>query len=195
MISLSQTTARTRRHGSHRPPCWHSAGTSRFRRIAAAFPTRSAHRDGWRIPGQSPSTSCGQVLSYPAAPHRDPQSAGKYPINFKDSASNALCRIERCRRLRSAGVRLNPGLCLRADVGGHHKPGIRRRSSDAASLARHGSSMRQGKVSMVKTRLTRWISRWRERRLAREQTRQTSAARQATRDTERQRYHSTGHGP
>ena len=95
-------------------------------------------------------------------------------------------------RLRPAGVRLKPGLCLRADVGGHHKPGIRRRSSDAASLARHGSSMKQGKVSMVKARLARWVSRWRERRLAGEQTRQTSAARQATRAAEGQRYHSTG---
>jgi hypothetical protein len=98
-------------------------------------------------------------------------------------------------RLRSAGVRLKPGLCLRADVGGHRKPGISRRSSDAASLARHGSPMKQGKVSMVKTRLAQWVSRWRERRLAREQKRQTSATRQATRDVEAQRYHSTGHGP
>ena len=95
-------------------------------------------------------------------------------------------------RLRFAGVRLKPGLCLRADVGGHHKPGISRRSSDAAGLARHGSSMKQGKVSMVKTRLAQWVSRWRERRLAREQKRQTSATRQATRDAEAQRYHSTG---
>ena len=47
---------------------------------------------------------------------------------------------------------------------------------------------------MVKTRLTQWVSRWRERRLAREQKRQTSATRQATRDAEAQRYHSTGHG-
>ena len=74
-------------------------------------------------------------------------------------------------------------------------PGIRRRSSDAASLARHDSSMKQGKVSMVKARLARWVSRWRERRLAREQTRQTPAARQAARTAEGQRYHSTGHGP
>jgi hypothetical protein len=48
---------------------------------------------------------------------------------------------------------------------------------------------------MVKTRLTEWISRWRERRLAREQTRQTPAVRQAKRDTQAQRYHSTGQGP
>jgi len=48
---------------------------------------------------------------------------------------------------------------------------------------------------MVKTRLGQWISRWRERRLARAQTRQTSATRQAARDAEAQRYHSTGHGP
>ena len=73
--------------------------------------------------------------------------------------------------------------------------GIHRRSSDAASLARHDSSMKQGKVSMVKARLARWVSRWRERRLAREQTRQTPAARQAARTAEGQRYHSTGHGP
>lgn len=72
---------------------------------------------------------------------------------------------------------------------------IRRWSSDAANLARHGSSMKQGKVRMVKTRLAQWVSRWRERRLAREQKRQTSATRQATRDAEAQRYHSTGHGP
>jgi hypothetical protein len=30
----------------------------------------------------------------------------------------------------------------RADVGGHHKPGISRRSTKPASLARHGSSMK-----------------------------------------------------
>jgi len=48
---------------------------------------------------------------------------------------------------------------------------------------------------MVKARLGQWISRWRERRLARAQTRQTSATRQAARDAEAQRYHSTGHGP
>ena len=48
---------------------------------------------------------------------------------------------------------------------------------------------------MVMTRLAEWISRWRERRLAREQTRQTPATRQATRDTQAQRYHSTGQGP
>ncbi len=81
-------------------------------------------------------------------------------------------------RLPFAGVRWKSGLCLRADVGGHHKPGISRR-----------------KVRMVKTRLAQWISRWRERRLAREQTRQTPATRQATRDTQAQRYRSTGHGP
>jgi len=50
-------------------------------------------------------------------------------------------------------------------------------------------------VSMVKARLARWVSRWRERRLAREQTQQTSAAREATRAAEGQRYNSTGHGP
>ena len=48
---------------------------------------------------------------------------------------------------------------------------------------------------MVKARLAQWVSRWRERRLAREQTRQTSAAREATRAAKGQRYHSTGHGP
>jgi hypothetical protein len=48
---------------------------------------------------------------------------------------------------------------------------------------------------MVKTRLSRWVSRWRQRRLAREQTQQTLAARKATRAAEGQRYHSTGHGP
>jgi hypothetical protein len=53
----------------------------------------------------------------------------------------------------------------------------------------------QKKMRMVKTRLGQWISRWRERRLARAQTRQTSATRQAARDAEAQRYHSTGHGP
>jgi hypothetical protein len=55
--------------------------------------------------------------------------------------------------------------------------------------------MKQGKVSMVKAKLAQWVSRWRERRLAREQTRQTPAGREATRSTEGQRYHSTGHGP
>jgi hypothetical protein len=55
--------------------------------------------------------------------------------------------------------------------------------------------MKQGKVSMVKTKLAQWVNRWRERRLAREQTRQTSAARQATRAAEGERYRSTGHGP
>ena len=93
------------------------------------------------------------------------------------------------------GVRLKPGLCLRADVGGHHKPGISGRSSDAASLARHGSSMKQGQVRMVKARLTRWVSQWRERRLAREQTKQTSAVRQASHAAEGKRYHSTGQFP
>jgi len=44
-------------------------------------------------------------------------------------------------RLRSAGVRLVSGLCLRADAGGHHMPGISGRSRDAASLARGGSSI------------------------------------------------------
>jgi hypothetical protein len=48
---------------------------------------------------------------------------------------------------------------------------------------------------MVKTRLTQWISRWRERRLVREQKQQTSETRQATRAAEAQRWHSTGHGP
>ena len=48
---------------------------------------------------------------------------------------------------------------------------------------------------MVKTRLAQWVSRWRERRLAREQTRQTPTAQQAKRVAEAQRYHSTGHGP
>jgi hypothetical protein len=55
--------------------------------------------------------------------------------------------------------------------------------------------MKQGKESVMKARLARWVSRWRERRLAREQTQQTSAARQAKRAAEGQRYHSTGHGP
>jgi len=55
--------------------------------------------------------------------------------------------------------------------------------------------MKQGKVSTVKTSLAQWVSRWRERRLAREQKRQTSATRQAARDAQAQRYHSTGHGP
>lgn len=48
---------------------------------------------------------------------------------------------------------------------------------------------------MVKTRLARWFSRWRERRLVREQKRQTPATRQAARAAEAQRWHSTGHGP
>jgi hypothetical protein len=48
---------------------------------------------------------------------------------------------------------------------------------------------------MVKTRIAQWVSRWRERRLAREQKQQTSGTRQATRDAAAQRYHSTGHGP
>jgi hypothetical protein len=55
--------------------------------------------------------------------------------------------------------------------------------------------MKHGKVSMVKAKLAQWVSRWRERRLAREQTQQTSAARQATRAAEGQRYHSTGQYP
>jgi hypothetical protein len=80
-------------------------------------------------------------------------------------------------------------------LAGIASPGIRRRSSDAASLARHGSSMKHGKVSMVKAKLAQWVSRWRERRLAREQTQQTAAARQATRAAEGQRYHSTGQYP
>jgi hypothetical protein len=42
-------------------------------------------------------------------------------------------------------------------------------------------------VRMVKTRLARWLGRWRERRLVREQTRQTSTARQAARASEAQR--------
>jgi hypothetical protein len=41
---------------------------------------------------------------------------------------------------------------------------------------------------MVTTRLAQWVSRWRERRLAREQTRQSSTTRQATRDAQAQRY-------
>jgi hypothetical protein len=74
--------------------------------------------------------------------------------------------------------------------------GISRRSSGAVGLARHGSSRgKPGKVGMVKTRLTRWFGRWRERRLVREQTKQTSGARQAKRAAEGQRWHSTGHGP
>jgi hypothetical protein len=98
-------------------------------------------------------------------------------------------------RLRLAGVRLRLGLCLRADAGGHHKQGDQQAEQRRGQPGSHGSSMKQGKVSMVKTRLAQWVSRWRERRLAREQKRQTSAARQAVRDTEAQRYHSTGHGP
>ena len=50
-------------------------------------------------------------------------------------------------------------------------------------------------MRMVKTRLAWWVSRWREHRLAREQTRQTPDAQQAKRDAEAQRYHSTGRGP
>ena len=45
---------------------------------------------------------------------------------------------------------------------------------------------------MVKTRIARWVGRWRERRLVREQTRQTSAARQAKRAAEAS--HPLGHG-
>ena len=43
-------------------------------------------------------------------------------------------------------------------------------------------------------RLAQWVSRWRERRLAREQTRQTSVGRQAKRDAEVQRYRFPAHG-
>src|SRR5262249_51450826 len=47
---------------------------------------------------------------------------------------------------------------------------------------------------MVKTRFGRWVGRWRERRLVREQTRQASAARQAKRAAESGRSHPLGHG-
>jgi hypothetical protein len=47
---------------------------------------------------------------------------------------------------------------------------------------------------MVKTRIARWVGRWRERRLVREQTRQASAARQAKRAAEAGRSHPLGHG-
>ena len=42
-------------------------------------------------------------------------------------------------------------------------------------------------VSGVKVRLAQWLGRWRERRVVHEQTRQTSAARQAARTAEAQR--------
>jgi len=48
---------------------------------------------------------------------------------------------------------------------------------------------------MVKTRLGEWIRRRRERRLARQQTRQTPEARRAAGAAEAQRYKPTGHGP
>lgn len=47
---------------------------------------------------------------------------------------------------------------------------------------------------VVKTRIARWAGRWRERRLVREQARQTSAARQAKRAAEGGRSHTMGQG-
>jgi hypothetical protein len=49
-------------------------------------------------------------------------------------------------------------------------------------------------VGVVKTRIAGWVSRWRERRLVRVQTRQTSATRQAKRAADAGRSHPTGQG-
>ena len=49
-------------------------------------------------------------------------------------------------------------------------------------------------VGVVKNRIAGWASRWRERRLVREQARQTSAARQAKRAAEGGRSHTLGQG-
>lgn len=47
---------------------------------------------------------------------------------------------------------------------------------------------------VVKTRIARWVGRWRERRVVRDQTRQTSAARHAKRAAEAGRSHPMGQG-
>jgi hypothetical protein len=56
------------------------------------------------------------------------------------------------------------------------------------------SSLEVKKGGVVKTRIARWAARWRERRLVRKQTRQTSAARQAKRAAEAGRSHPMGQG-
>jgi hypothetical protein len=148
-----------------------------------------------RTPGHTLAGHPDQAARTPTQYLCSAQPSFSLPIvQLAATASMATAPAVACDRLRSAGVRLKPGLCLHADVGGRHSRD-RQAEREAASLARHGSSMEQGKVRMVKTRLARWVSRWRERRLAREQTRQAPEAQQAKRDAEAQRYHSTGHGP
>jgi hypothetical protein len=80
--------------------------------------------------------------------------------------------------------------------------------ADVASIAESGaawwaewsgsevacSSLEVKRGGVVKTRIARWAGRWRERRLVRKQTRQTSAARQAKRAAEAGRSHPMGQG-
>ena len=58
----------------------------------------------------------------------------------------------------------------------------------------HRSSLKVKKGGMMKTRISQWVGRWRERRLVREQTRQTPAARQAKRAGQAGRSHTMGQG-
>jgi hypothetical protein len=71
--------------------------------------------------------------------------------------------------------------------------GAARRASGQAQ-GWHRSSLKVKTVGMMKTRISGWVGRWRERHLAREQKRQTSAARQAKRAAQAGQSHTLGQG-